>query len=65
MKVIVNYPKNNDGNILLKEKIAYFKATLIFETVKSLNIKEEEKKGVLENIISHLKKHEITNTSKL
>lgn len=54
MKVIVNYPQSKEDIELLEDNVATFKATLILESIKKLNIPDERKKQVLKDVLNHL-----------
>lgn len=54
MKVIVNYPQSKEDIELLEDNVATFKATLILESIKNLNIPDERKKQVLKDVLNHL-----------
>lgn len=55
MNVIVNYPTDKEEINNLNEKIAEFKATLVFESIKRLNITEEGKRKVTRELLKGLK----------
>lgn len=54
MKIKINYPSEKSGVELLNEGIAEFKATLYIESINNLNVSEETKKEVLQNLIKEL-----------
>lgn len=54
LKVIVNYPQSKEDIELLEDNVATFKATLILESIKKLNIPDERKKQVLKDVLNHL-----------
>lgn len=51
MEIKVNYPSEQSGIDLLNEKVAEFKATLYIESINNLNVSEETKKEILQNLI--------------
>lgn len=55
MDVIINYPTDKTGMNILNEKIAEFKAFLIFESIKGLNISSAGKKKVIKELLNGLK----------
>lgn len=54
MKIKINYPSEQSGVEKLNEGIAEFKATLYIESINNLNVSEETKKEVLQNLIKEL-----------
>lgn len=56
MKVVVNLPTTDDEISFLKNRIATFRATLILESINRLKLDNKEKKLILDNIISEIKK---------
>ena len=55
MNVIVNYPTDKEGLNNLSERIAEFKATLIFENIRKLNVSYEGKRKVVKDLLKGLK----------
>ena len=55
LNVVVNYPTDKAGIDILNERIAEFKAFLIFESIKGLNISSDGKKKVIKELLKGLK----------
>lgn len=55
MKVNVNYPELDDDMLELESRVADFRATLLVEYIKQLNVNDSTKKELLNSIITDLK----------
>lgn len=55
MKVVVNLPTDEYSINKLSEKISTFRATLLLETIKSLNYEETIKKEILNRTLHTIK----------
>ena len=55
MNIIVNYPTEKDAIESLSERVAEFKAILVFESIKRLNITEEGKRKVTKELLKGVK----------
>ena len=55
IKVIVNYPVGEEAIDEFQNRVADFKAILIIETIKRLNIDDASKQKVLEGVLDKLK----------
>lgn len=55
MKVIVNYPTDKEAIDNLYDRIAEFKAILMVENIKRLNISDKGKRKIVKEMISGLK----------
>ena len=55
MEVLVNYPLNKEDILDLRKRISHFRATLILQHIKKLEIDEDEKNNVLEAVKNTLK----------
>ena len=58
MKVFVNFPQTEDDKIEFENRVADFHATLLFESIKKLNINDVSKKNLLNLILEHLMEQE-------
>lgn len=58
MNYYVRFPSDNNINVL-NDRCAEFKSFLIVETIKSLDISEENKREVLKHMSDYLKKHHL------
>ena len=55
MKVIINYPELEDDIQELESRVADFRATLLVEHIKQLNVNDSTKKELLNSITTDLK----------
>lgn len=55
MNIIVNYPRDKEAIDNLNEKIGEFKATLIIESIKGLNISDKGKRNVVKELLKGMK----------
>lgn len=55
LKVIVNFPERKEDKEELKNRVAYFHATLLIERIKQLNISDNSKKKLLDLILKDIK----------
>lgn len=51
MKVIVNYPSDENGIALFEERFAEFKAKVIIELIRKLKIDDLSKRKILKGLI--------------
>lgn len=58
MNYYVRFPSDNNINVL-NDRCAEFKSFLIVETIKSLDISEENKREVLKHMSDYLKEHHL------
>lgn len=55
MKVIVNLPETERDKIEFENRVADFRATLLIEKIRQLNINDTYKKKLLDLILKNLK----------
>lgn len=55
MKVIVNLPETEKDKIEFENRVANFRATLLIEKIRQLNINDTYKKKLLDLILKDLK----------
>ena len=58
MKVIVTLPTDEEGLKELGERVAFFRATLVHEYIKSLNLNDASKKKLLNKFIEYFENKE-------
>nr|MBP3259278.1 hypothetical protein [Bacilli bacterium] len=61
MKVIVNFPIENEAISELENRTAEFHSTLVIESIKQLKIGDEDKEKVLKLLLEKLKSSSKTN----
>lgn len=55
MKVIVNLPETEEAKIELENRVANFRATLLIEKIRQLNVSDTYKKELFNLILQDLK----------
>ena len=55
MKLIINYPTDKSSIDELNDRIAEFKAILVYETIEGLNLSCSSKKKVIKELLKGLK----------